>query len=107
MPPRPPEPKWVARDVAHRLGEAKLARLVREYEAGDGCTVLSRRYNLSESGVLAQLKRAGVDLRPPGKVISADVDEMRRLRREGWTFNAIGDRFGITRTAVKLRVDPG
>jgi hypothetical protein len=104
--PRPPaEPPWVARKVSRRLGEAELARLVQEYEAGDGCTVLSRRYSLSENGVLAQLKRAGVTIRPRGKVSAADVSEMARLRSAGWTYRAVGEKFGVTRTAVTVRLN--
>jgi hypothetical protein len=38
-------------------------------------------------------------------VAREDVEEMRRLRQDGWTYTAIGDRFGVTRSAVKLRLD--
>lgn len=51
-----------------------------------------------------QLRRCGVVLRPPGRLSLAHVDEMRRWRQDGWTYAAIGDRFGVTRSAVKLRL---
>jgi len=95
------------RAVAHRLTPARMDRLLQEYRAGDGCTVLARRFGVSESGVLAQLKRAGVAVRPAnlGKLTVEDVAAMRRLREAGWTHRAIGERFGVTRQAVGRRLD--
>jgi hypothetical protein len=78
---------------------------VRDYLAGEGCTVLSRRYGVSENGVVYQLRRSGVAVRPRGKVTNQQVEQMRKLRDSGWTYQAIGDLFGITRSAVKLRLD--
>ena len=60
-----------------------------------------------ENAVLAQLRRAGVELRAAGKVTADDVEEMRRLRRVGWTYQAIGDEFGVTRVAVTRRLRSG
>jgi hypothetical protein len=104
MPPRPAEARWTAQNLTHRLGKATVARLVRDYEAGDGCTTLARRYGLSENGVLAEVKRSGVELRPPGKLTEVDVAEMARLRAAGWTYRAIGQRFGVSRTAATARL---
>jgi hypothetical protein len=105
MPPRPAEVLWVAHGVARRLGQTTVAQLVRDYKSGDGCRILARRYNLSENGVLAQLKRSGVVLRPPAKVTVTDFAEMARLRASGWTYRALGERFGMTRTAVSARLN--
>lgn len=63
------------------------------------------RDGVSENGVLVHLKRAGVTLRPAGKVTQAEVAEMARLRGDGWTYAAIGDRFDVTSSAIKLRLD--
>ncbi|MGL5823495.1 MAG: hypothetical protein ACRCYU_01325 [Nocardioides sp.] len=103
VPDRAVERRW----VAHRLEDrpdVDVAQIVREYEAGDGCCTLAVSHGLSENGVLALLKRQGVMLRPPGKVTPADVREMARLRERGWTYRAIGERFGVTRVAVKRRI---
>jgi hypothetical protein len=37
-------------------------------------------------------------------VTAVEVERMRELRVAGWTYRAIGDRFGITRTAVARRL---
>ena len=95
---------WQPHSLARRLGRDQIDRLVSGYLAGVGSTVLARRYGVSENSVLAQLKRSGVKLRPPGKVSADDVTEMARLRHEGWTYTAIGEKFGITRTAVSRRL---
>jgi len=84
-----------------------MAQLVADYAAGDGCTTLSRRYGVSENAVLAHLKRVGVPIRPPGKVSLDDLAEMDRLRANGWTYRAIGERFGITRSAASFRLRAG
>ena len=34
------------------------------------------------------------------KLTEADIPEIRRLRSDGWTFQAIGDKFGVKFTAI-------
>jgi hypothetical protein len=99
-----PEADWEPQALVRRLGEEQMARLVEDYAMGDGCTTLSRRYGVSENAVLAHLKRVGVPIRPFGKVTLDDVADMYRLRASGWTYRAIGIRFGITRTGVSSRL---
>lgn len=51
------------------------------------CGLLPRlawRYGVSENGVLDQLKRMGVQLRPRGKVTANQGAEMPQLRDPGW-----------------------
>lgn len=33
------------------------------------------------------------------------VEEMRKLRKEGWTYEKIGEKFGLTRQGVQQRLD--
>jgi hypothetical protein len=97
---------WQAHALSNRLGTVTLAELVEDYLAGDGSTILARRFGISENAVLAHLKHSGVELRPAGKVTPDDVIEMHRLRKGGWTYQAIGEKFGITRVAVRRRLMP-
>jgi hypothetical protein len=101
--PDPPD-AWRPQALARRLSTGDLVQMEREYLAGDGCTILSRRYGVSENAVLAHLRRVGLVVRSLGKVTLDDVTEMRRLRSRGWTYQSIGERFGITRTAVSRRL---
>lgn len=103
--PRPIEPApWQPHALEVRLGREVVQQILCEYRAGDGCTVLSRRHRVSENAILALLNREGVTLRPSGKVTPEDVVEMGRLRQEGWTYWAIGVKFGVTRVAVSRRL---
>lgn len=104
--PRPDsEPEWRPRALSRRLSADQLERMREEYRQGEGCTVLARRYGVSENALLTQLKRTGVVLREPGRKVTVEnVIEMQRLREQGWTYQAIADRFGITRVAVSQRL---
>lgn len=102
---REPEPDWVGRSQQRRLGAAQLAQMVQDYEGGVGSTTLAVRYGVSETGVLCHLHRAGANVRPRGKLSEDDVVLAQELREAGWTYRAIGDRFGVSRTAIKLRLD--
>lgn len=67
---------------------------------------LARKYGVSDSTVLARLRAAGVEIRPRKDVErSLQTDEMRRLRDQGWTLRDIGEKFGVTRQAVAMRLN--
>ena len=69
--PRPAETKdWRPHALARRLESNELDRMVEDYRSGDGCTVLGRRYGVSQNGVLAHLKRVGVALRAAWQGVS-------------------------------------
>lgn len=95
---------WQPHAVFSRPRPHDVAQIGTQYEAGDGCTVLSRRWTLSENAVLALLRSQSVTLRPAGKVTAEDVVQMRRLRERGWTYRAIGEKYMITRMAVSRRL---
>jgi hypothetical protein len=103
-PSRPPEAPWEPQALNRRLPADELAQIIEEYQAGIGATTLALVHGVSENGLRAQLTRSGVKIRPLGKVSVDDVAEMARLRANGWTYKAIGEKFGITRTAVSLRL---
>ncbi|MGE5292699.1 MAG: hypothetical protein ACM3ML_37015 [Micromonosporaceae bacterium] len=65
-----------------------------DYESGMACTLLARKYCVAANTMLAWLKSHGVELRPPGKLSPEDVVQMTRLREDGWTYNAIEEKFG-------------
>lgn len=96
--------RWQPHALKRRFSAARLEQLVADYRSGMGCVVLAQKYGVSENAVLAQLRRAEVELRQPGKVTPDDVVEMRRLRQLGWTYQAIGEKFGMTRVAVRRRL---
>ena len=101
---RPSKSRWKRHALRKRLSPEEKATLVQRYIEGEASPVLAKAFGLSENGVLAQLRRSGVKLRPLGKVTPADVHEMRRLRARGLTYQAIGDRYGITRVSVSKRL---
>ena len=90
-----------------RVRQAVLGReseILAEYAAGIGCTNLARKYGVSVSSMLAWLHREGADVRTFGRLTPRDTAEMARLREEGWTLRAIGERYGMTRHGVAMRL---
>lgn len=89
--------------LVRRLGRERVERVVADYLAGNGCTTLARQYGVSENGILALLKRSGIELRPPVVKVTADeVVEMLQLRSQGWTYRAIGERYGSRAARSKI-----
>lgn len=87
-----------------RLLPIELNAIVADYGRGMGCVLLSRKYGIAENTVLARLKEAGVDIRPHGCPDPDALREMASLRAEGWTLNALGEKFGVTRKTVAARL---
>ena len=81
--------------------------MVADYRAGIGSWRLAKKYRVTDATVLARLRAAGVELTDQ-KALQATRDaetrEMRRLHDDGWTLTAIGAKFGITYSAVRLRL---
>lgn len=75
-----------------------------DYEAGMGSVSLSRKYGVPVNTLLDWLRREGVEIRSGGKLSAADMGEVRQLRSDGWSHEKIADRFGVTRSAVSLRL---
>jgi hypothetical protein len=103
-PSRPYEALWRPQSLSRRLSADELRQVIQEYQAGVGATTLALVHGVSENGLRGYLTRSGIVIRPLGKVSADDVAEMVRLRAAGWTYKAIGARFGVTRSAVSLRL---
>ncbi len=80
--------------------------MVADYRSGIGSWRLARMYGVSDSTVLARLKAAGVALNPARQPEArrAVTEDMLQLRAEGHTLTEVGERYGITRQAVSLRL---
>jgi hypothetical protein len=103
-PPRPPETPWEPQALNRRLPADELEQIILEYQAGVGATTLALVHGVSENGLRGHLTRSGIAIRPLGKLTPEQVAELRRLRSEGWTLQAIADRYGVTRHAVRHRL---
>lgn len=102
VPWQSPELRGVTR--VRRLVATEISGIAADYEAGMGCVLLARKYGISDNTVLVHLKAAGVEIRQRGKLTADDLEEIRRLRSEGWSQQRIADQFGVTRAAVSLRL---
>ncbi|MFC5676988.1 MULTISPECIES: helix-turn-helix domain-containing protein [Aeromicrobium] len=56
------------------------------------------------STLLDWLRREGIEIRSGGKLSTEDMLEVRRLRSDGWSHQRIAEQFGVTRSAVSLRL---
>lgn len=63
------------------LTDAQERKLARDYEGGDGQTILARRYGVAQGTVRAALKRQGVTQRTLAEANApgVDVEEVKRL----------------------------
>jgi DNA-binding transcriptional regulator LsrR (DeoR family) len=90
------------------MAPEEIEAMVVDYRSGIGSWRLARKYGVSSSTVLTRLRTAGVEL-DIAQTTSAKhgliTDEMARLRESGWTYKAIGAKYGVTRQAVKMRLD--
>lgn len=105
------ESPWVSPEVQvrplRRMPEDEVRAMVADYRSGIGSWRLARQYGVSDSTVLAHVKAAGVEIEDPAQRHAANralTTEMRRLRDKGWTLAAIGEKFGVTRQAISMRL---
>lgn len=75
-----------------------------DYEAGIGSVSLSKKYGVPVNTLLDWLRREGVEIRSGGKLSADDMIAVRQLRSGGWSHQRIADRFGVSRSAVSLRL---
>lgn len=93
-----PEPRGQRR-TRHILA-GKEADVRADYDAGVDCVALAQKYGLPVSTMLAWLHREGIELRSGGKLTPQDVHKVAKLRADGWTYQAIGERYGCSRFTV-------
>jgi DNA-directed RNA polymerase specialized sigma24 family protein len=79
-----------------------MDQLVQDYLGGLSAGATARKYGVNTQTVLNQLKKRGILSRPnPGPVIAGqNLKEALVLRAEGWTYAAIGEKYGVSRIAV-------
>lgn len=101
-----PEEPWrpVRRVVLQRhvrLEAEQVAQLVADYQAGETVAGVARKYRVSVETASRWLRVSGVQTRRQEVGIPAEeVADARVLREAGWTLQAIGERYGCSRTAV-------
>ena len=82
---------WTATD------ELWLATL---WEHGETITAIGRAMGISRNAVVGKAHRMGLAPRrsplQPSKLTRSDVAQMKKLRRQGETYEAIGRRFGYS-----------
>lgn len=81
-----------------------LESMIADYQSGLGCVRLSRKYGIAENTVLERLKAAGVEICPQRFLDADALTEMTALRADGWTLRALGERYGMTRQTVAVRI---
>ncbi len=97
-------PKLVGTTRVRLVLATDLIAMIADYQCGLGCVLLSRKYGVAENTVLSRLKAAGMDVRPQGFLDVNTLEEMAALRAEGWTLRAIGEKYGVTRQTVAVRL---
>lgn len=102
---------WVSPEIAvtvvRRMSPDQVSAMVADYRSGIGSWRLATKYGVASSTVLDRLKAAGVELdvtQRQREELDATTRQMAQLRAEGWTLKEIGEKFGITRQAVSLRL---
>ncbi|GAA3579841.1 hypothetical protein GCM10022197_41840 [Microlunatus spumicola] len=78
------------------------------YEQGLSFAQVGRRLGYSATYLARRFKSAGIQARPEGRPLatpapSVDLDELIRLREEGWTYPRLGERYGLSDDAARTR----
>ncbi|NJC24238.1 DNA invertase Pin-like site-specific DNA recombinase [Arthrobacter pigmenti] len=79
-----------------KLTPVEVDELVELYAAGTSVRDLTRLFGIHEQTVKAHLRRRGVTLRPLRALTPEQHRHASELRDTGWSYQRIGDRFGIT-----------
>lgn len=84
---------------------AMIHAAVTAYASGQGLVRIGSALGMTAVGVRRILIRAGVTMRRAGGAraqhYSQHTSQMRSLRAAGWSFRAIGDKYGISKQAVQ------
>jgi len=99
-------PTLVGTTRVRQLLATERDAMVADYSDGTGCVHLARKYGVAQNTVLVRLKQAGVQVRRQGDRDLEELREMATLRREGWTLNALGERYGLTRRQWRSACEP-
>jgi hypothetical protein len=93
------------RQKRNRLDAATQAKLVQDYESGDSLGVVAKKYHVDPQTAARHLMVADVPIRPnPVKILPTDLPAIHQLRTDGWSLQAIADRYSCSAVAVANRL---
>ena len=79
-----------------------IKQISKDYESGLKLRELVDKYGTSITTIWMKLKEAGVKMRQKGYRLTSEQEaDIFRLRVEGATLQAIGNKYGITREAIR------
>jgi IS30 family transposase len=98
-------PKPVRRKV-RQLSQDEVDRLVEEYKNGKTVYELGAEFSIHRTTVSRILERHDVTMR---RLVlnESQRDEVARLRAEGWSYNRLGERFGVDPATVRRSMHRG
>lgn len=79
---------------------ATLDEARRRYEGGESIASVARAIGRPPASLWHQLRRAGVRLRPRNPKAYTAAAALK-LKRRGWTWKEIGQRFGVSRDTAR------
>ena len=92
-------PSPLPRQVQRRLNEPEQAALVERFGEGAELATLAEEFGIHRDTVGKILRRQGV-ARRYGVVTGEVLAEAIRLHEEGWTFERLGERYGVNASTV-------
>lgn len=92
------------RQAQRRLDEQERARLVERYVAGASANEMARRFGVHKETVYGIVDAAGVRRRAKRKLTAGDEIEAQQLRAEGWSYQALGQHFGVAPETIRRRL---
>jgi DNA-directed RNA polymerase specialized sigma24 family protein len=85
--------------LRRRLTTKQLEVIIMAYRAGSTPAELAQCHGISKSGLVALLHEHGLAVRNHG-LTKEQVEIVRQLRAEGYTYVSIAERFGVHRSTV-------
>jgi hypothetical protein len=85
-----------------RLAAADMDQAIADYQVGMSSNAVGEKYGIDGKTVLNNLKTRGITARPTNKALVTGnmLDRAAALRRQGWTYAAIGRELGVSRVVV-------
>lgn len=99
------EPKRTIRQEQKRLKRGEIAELIVDYRGGMSTYQLAVKWKINRHSVSAILDREGVARRSfAAKFTEAELTEAEALYAEGWSMNALAERYGVDPKTMKKRL---
>jgi hypothetical protein len=85
------------------LPQDQVDQIVESYARGERIAAIGGRLGMGHRHVRAVLVAAGIQVRPKGRppIPANTVEEITRLRHEGWSFARIGTHVGMSASTVR------